>query len=98
LPPTGFGIRVNAVAPGYLQTPMSEELDSPEFVRDFVTRYVPLGRCGRVDDVAPLFVFLASDAAAFITGEVFVIDGGQLAGQNASPELLRKLYPPDRYR
>jgi 3-oxoacyl-[acyl-carrier protein] reductase len=88
-----FGIRVNAIAPGYLQTPMSEAIDSPEFVRDFVERYIPLERSGRVHDVAPLFVFLAGDAASFITGQVFVIDGGQLAGQKGSAELLRRLYP-----
>jgi len=87
-----FGIRVNAVAPGYLQTPMSEAIDSPAFVRDFVDRYIPLGRSGRVEDVAPLFVFLAGDEASFITGQVFVIDGGQLAGQKASADLLQRLY------
>ena len=88
-----FGIRVNAVAPGYLQTPMSEAIDSPEFVRDFVDRYIPLGRSGKVGDVAPLFLFLAGDEAAFITGQAFVIDGGQLAGQKASADLLGRLYP-----
>jgi len=88
-----FGIRVNAIAPGYLQTPMSEAIDSPAFVADFVDRYIPLGRSGKVDDVAPLFVFLAGDDASFITGQVFTIDGGQLAGQKASADLLRRLYP-----
>jgi 3-oxoacyl-[acyl-carrier protein] reductase len=89
-----FGIRVNAIAPGYLQTPMSEAIDSPEFVGDFVERYIPLGRPGKVADVAPLFVFLASRAAGFITGQTFVIDGGQLAGQKASAGLLARLYAP----
>lgn len=88
-----FGVRVNAVAPGYLQTPMSEAIDSPAFVADFVERYIPLGRSGRVGDVAPIFVFLASDAAAFITGQTFVLDGGQLAGQKPSQSLLSRLYP-----
>jgi 3-oxoacyl-[acyl-carrier protein] reductase len=87
------GVRVNAVAPGYLQTPMSIEIDSPEFVRDFVDRYIPLGRPGAVEDVTGLFLFLASDEASWITGQVYVIDGGQLAGQKPGSELLDRLGP-----
>jgi 3-oxoacyl-[acyl-carrier protein] reductase len=87
------GIRVNAVAPGYLQTPMSIEIDSPDFVRDFVDRYIPLGRPGAIEDVTGLFLFLASDEAAWTTGQVFVIDGGQLAGQKPGRELVDRLGP-----
>jgi 3-oxoacyl-[acyl-carrier protein] reductase len=86
-----FGVRVNAVCPGYIETPLSQTIDSPEFVRDFVDRYIPLGRAGRVEDVAPVFLFLASDAAAFVTGEVVVVDGGQLAGQNPGPALRARM-------
>lgn len=87
------GIRVNAVAPGYLQTPMSMEIDSPEFVRGFVDRYIPAGRPGTIEDVTGLFLFLASDEARWTTGQVFVIDGGQLAGQKPGKELLDRLGP-----
>ncbi len=75
------GIRVNAVCPGYIQTPMSKEIDSPEFTRQFVDRYIPLNRPGQVEEVAPAFLFLASPDSSFMTGQVLVLDGGQLAGQ-----------------
>jgi 3-oxoacyl-[acyl-carrier protein] reductase len=64
-----LNIRVNAVCPGYLQTPMSMEIDSPEFVQSFVDRFIPLNRPGKVEDVAPLFLFLASEESSFITGQ-----------------------------
>jgi len=86
-----LGVRVNAVCPGYLQTPMSMEIDSPEFVQNFVDRYIPLNRPGKVEDVAPLFLFLASDESSFITGQVFIADGGQLAGQKPGNDLLDKI-------
>lgn len=73
------GIRVNAVCPGYIQTPMSEAIDSAEFVEEYVRAKIPLGRVGKPEDVAGVFAFLASDDAAFITGETIVVDGGQLA-------------------
>lgn len=77
------GIRVNAVCPGYIETPLSKSIDSPEFTAAFVKRYIPMNRAGSVEDVAPAFLFLASDESSFITGQVIVIDGGQLAGQKA---------------
>ena len=86
-----LGIRVNAVCPGYLQTPMSMEIDSPSFVKEFVDRYIPLGRAGKVEDVSPLFLFLSSDESSFITGQVFIADGGQLAGQKPDDEMLKKI-------
>src|SRR5450432_239402 len=85
------GIRVNAVCPGYIQTPMSMEIDPPEFTRAFTQRYIPLNRPGNVSEVAPLFLFLASDESSFITGQIFVADGGQLAGQKPGDDLLNKM-------
>jgi 3-oxoacyl-[acyl-carrier protein] reductase len=72
------GIRVNAVCPGYIVTPLAESIDDPEFMEAYRQR-LPLRRLGKPEDVAGAFAFLASDDAAFITGETIVIDGGQLA-------------------
>ena len=67
-------ITVNAIAPGYLRTEMTSELAGAQ-LRQIVAR-TPLGRLGESADVVPLIAFLASDSAAFITGQVFVVDGG----------------------
>lgn len=85
-----LGIRVNTVCPGYIQTPMSQEIDSTDFVQDFTDRYIPMNRPGKVEEVAPIFLFLAGDESSFITGQVFIVDGGQLAGQKPSEQLLQK--------
>ncbi|HEX8277052.1 MAG TPA: SDR family oxidoreductase, partial [Segetibacter sp.] len=86
-----IGIRVNAVCPGYIQTPMSMEIDPPEFTENFVKQYIPLNRPGKVEEVAPLFLFLASDESSFMTGQILIADGGQLAGQKPGAELLSKI-------
>ena len=86
-----LGIRVNAVCPGYIQTPMSKEIDPPEFTENFVNQYIPLNRPGTVEEIAPIFLFLASDESSFITGQVIIADGGQLAGQKPGRELLGKM-------
>ncbi len=76
-------VRVNAICPGYILTPMQEAEYTPEMLRACEHK-LPLGRLGRPEDVAALFAFLASDDAAFITGQCFVIDGGEIAGGLAS--------------
>jgi len=71
-----LGIRVNAVAPGYVDTPMTRAvLDQPEF-RDRVLTRIPLGRLADGDDIADVVGFLASDAARYMTGTVLPVDGG----------------------
>ena len=76
-------VRVNAVCPGFILTPMQEAEYTLEMRRAFEAK-VPLGKLGRPEDVAALFTFLASDDAGFISGQYFVIDGGEIAGGLAS--------------
>lgn len=75
------GIRVNAVCPGAIDTPMSNpEGVDPAATAELYRKLVPLGRIGRPDEVAALALFLTGDDSAYITGQPFVIDGGWLAG------------------
>jgi NAD(P)-dependent dehydrogenase (short-subunit alcohol dehydrogenase family) len=75
------GIRVNALCPGAIDTPMTSEYlsaaDDPEAVREVLIQKHPLGRLGTADDVARAAVFLASDDASFITGVALPVDGGR---------------------
>lgn len=72
-------IRVNALCPGYIVTPMSQEIDDPAFVAAYIRDFIPIGRTGVMEEVAAAYAFLASDDASFIHGTTLVVDGGQLA-------------------
>ena len=73
-----YNIRVNAVAPGFIATEMVQKM--PEKVIQTMVSHTPLGRMGKPEDVAEAYVWLASDAASFITGTVLSVDGGLVLG------------------
>jgi 3-oxoacyl-[acyl-carrier protein] reductase len=70
-----YGITVNAIAPG-AATPMTEKIRTDERFRDKYLARIPLGRWAEPAEIAPVFVFFASDASAFVTGQVLAADGG----------------------
>ena len=73
------GIRVNAIAPGYVETAMTAELHQDEARRAEVISRIPLGRFAEPEEMAPAAVFLLSPLAGYITGEVLHVDGGYVA-------------------
>jgi NAD(P)-dependent dehydrogenase (short-subunit alcohol dehydrogenase family) len=78
-----YGIRVNALCPGYIETPLNAAISADQggdqFAGQYAGDHIPLGRPGQSSEVAAAYAFLASDDASFITGAEIVIDGGQLA-------------------
>ncbi|MDF7662040.1 glucose 1-dehydrogenase [Erwiniaceae bacterium L1_54_6] len=75
----GHNIRVNGIGPGYFATDMTQVFYQDEQWRNAMQQKIPLGRFGELDDLAGSVVFLSSDAARYITGQILYVDGGYLA-------------------
>jgi NAD(P)-dependent dehydrogenase (short-subunit alcohol dehydrogenase family) len=84
-------VRVNAVSPGYIATRMTRAVVDDERLRARVVGRIPLGRMGRVEDVAGVVAFLCSADAAYLTGQDLVVDGGSVLPSHQSDELLKTL-------
>jgi NAD(P)-dependent dehydrogenase (short-subunit alcohol dehydrogenase family) len=71
------GVRVNAIGPGFIETPLNEKAraSNPELIKTFLD-HTPLGRAGKPDDIVGPAVFLASDLSAYVTGSIVMADGG----------------------
>ena len=74
------GIQVNAIAPGWFATDMTDPAFSDPRINERLTRDIPMRRIGRPEEIGPLAVYLASDASAFMTGQTIFLDGGHSAG------------------
>ncbi len=73
------GVRVNAIGPGYFRTELTEEFYRNDAWREQMIAKIPMGRFGNLDDLTGVSVFLASDASAYVTGQIVYVDGGYLA-------------------
>ncbi len=76
-------IRINAVCPAVIETPMGERLFGAPLIHKYVLSCHPIGRFGRPAEIAEAVVWMCSDRASFMTGQSLVLDGGFLAGQNS---------------
>lgn len=75
----GTGVRVNAVAPGPIETPMLNRFVGSEENKAAFVQHIPLKRAGTVEEVAQIVLFLASEKASYVTGQSYAVDGGRLA-------------------
>ncbi|MCC6531646.1 MAG: SDR family oxidoreductase [Burkholderiales bacterium] len=74
-----YNVRVNAICPGWIETDLTRPYMQDQKAVDAGLRQIPARRFGQPEDIGPLAVYLASDEASFVTGQAFVIDGGQIA-------------------
>jgi NAD(P)-dependent dehydrogenase (short-subunit alcohol dehydrogenase family) len=74
-----YGVRVNAISPGYIDTPMTAGINEREGARQYLESLHPLGRLGKPEEIAAAAAFLVSDDASFITGIALPVDGGYTA-------------------
>ena len=93
-----YGIRVNAVCPGLIRTPLTEgHFSNPDLLKDYF-RHIPLGRGGDPHEVAGAVLFLASDLAAYVTGATLFVDGGQMSSKFGTWSDLPAEFSGDRWR
>jgi 3alpha(or 20beta)-hydroxysteroid dehydrogenase len=78
-----YGIRVNVIAPGGVDTPMSNQPEFEGFDRNAWYGKLPVPRIGRTEEIARVALLLASDEGSYMTGSVVNVDGGQMAGHSA---------------
>ena len=91
-----WGIRVNAISPGWVRTALTEHMYRQPGETERRNATIPLGRIGTIEDVAQLALFLASDDSAYVSGESIEIDGGLLAGALKSVFELTRIRPVPR--
>jgi NAD(P)-dependent dehydrogenase (short-subunit alcohol dehydrogenase family) len=77
------GIRINAVCPGFTETPMTDRIFRAPGVHKYILSFHPIGRLGRPTEIAEAVLWMCSDRASFMTGQSLVLDGGFLAGPNS---------------
>ncbi|MBL8233796.1 MAG: SDR family oxidoreductase [Bryobacterales bacterium] len=93
-----YGIRINAVCPGLIRTRLTEShFSQPAILKDYF-RAIPMGRGGMPNEVAQAIVFLASNAASFITGATLLVDGGQMAGKFGTWNETNAEFDTDHWR
>ncbi|HJR45515.1 MAG TPA: SDR family NAD(P)-dependent oxidoreductase [Actinomycetota bacterium] len=72
-------VRINSIAPGWIDTPLNEWMTSDEATLKMATDTIPMGRLGTAEEIVGAAIFLASDASSYVTGTTLVVDGGQTA-------------------